>query len=210
MKRDTDVLCSGHDQCKWVANDNSNTDPTKPPVTDKFTCVSVNREDKGDMGTCNRLFNKEACYDKAFYGKCEWAQVAATKPPTTDPNTDPTKPPAVDPTKPTMNGYCSPLPTITDPASKESCYKGRDKATCDTTKCFWKEVCAATGKIPTDMACSAPFWDTQICRYKCPPTFICMNKDKSAKDTCSKNADMAACNKQDTSCYWTVDPASQC
>jgi hypothetical protein len=169
------------------------------------------------MATCNGLVNKEACYDTAFQGKCEWAQVAATKPPTTDPtkpgtdpNTNPTKPPVDDNTKPPMNEYCEPLPTIVDPASRELCYKGKDKATCDTTKCMWKEVCAATGKIPTDMACSAPFWDTQICRYKCPPTFICMNKDKSAKDTCSKNADMAACNKQDTSCYWTVDPASQC
>jgi hypothetical protein len=85
-KRDTDALCSGHDQCKWVANDNSNTDPTKPPVNDvKFACVSVKRDDQGDMATCNGLVSKDACYDTAFKGKCEWAQVGTTKPPTTDP-----------------------------------------------------------------------------------------------------------------------------
>jgi hypothetical protein len=112
-----------------------------------------------------------------------------------------------------MNGYCTPLPTITDPASKESCYKGRDKATCDTTKCFWKEVCAATTPIPTDMKCSAPYWDSNICKYKCPPTMICLSKDKSsANNGCSKIADKEECYKEgnSASCYWGEDPATQC
>jgi len=105
-------------------------DPTKPPVTDKFACVSVKREDKGDMATCNGLVNKEACYDKLYQGKCEWAQVGTTKP--TDPNVDPTKPPVDDPTKPPMSGSCPPLPTVTELADKMACYNS-DKAACDTT-----------------------------------------------------------------------------
>jgi hypothetical protein len=163
-----------------------------------------------DFSRCSKLNGTDCSGTCKMYDLAKYQKPSTLPPAPVDP-VDPTKPP-VDPTKPTMNGYCQPLSTITDPASKESCYKGKDAATCDTTKCFWKEVCAATTPIPTDMKCTAPYWDTNLCRYKCPATFICMNKDKSAKDTCSKIADKEECYKEgnSASCYWGEDPATQC
>jgi hypothetical protein len=194
--------------CVWstgkeLITDNDFCGPiTIPKDAQTFLQCTTQQDD-----TCAKPVSGAASSCMWYKGFSSTLPVDPTKP--TDPSVDPTKPtdPSVDPTKPT-NGYCSPLPTITDQASKETCYKSKDKASCPTTKCMWKEVCAATGTIPTDMKCSAPYWDTQLCRYKCPPTFICLNKDKSAADVCSKNSDKDSCYKDDKTCYWGVDPSS--
>jgi hypothetical protein len=52
-----------------------------------------------------------------------------------------------------------------------------------STACMWEPVddsnnhqttCATPAvDMPTDMACSAPYWNDQSCTYECPPTGVC-------------------------------------
>jgi hypothetical protein len=129
------------------------------------------------MATCNGLVNKEACYDTAFQGKCEWAQVGTTKPPTTDPSTGPT--PLF------TKEFCHPIEVAGTKMTKDQWYQcieksSKDECNSNVNVCSWSNGAVF---VPEEDFCAPQF----------------MTKDWGIVDKCTETKDKEACVDK---CKW--------